>query len=238
MRKSIAIAAALVASAGATAVGASSVPTSYFGSDTLFVVTQDALTNASISSPSFYLAGGSGAGQGAMAAALLKTATQQTAPMSKMMTNGVCNALGGTNGNAATGANGIVIGMDGVDVLASVLSGGLSACTTAGSGAAQSGDGLVYSGSTGVFSGSTTNQNWKWALALLYGGLDLSTPSTLADCGSPAAQEPRQQLDQPVPDRRHLHDGRQDCQRRRLQRHHPQERGRRDEHAALARVPS
>jgi len=120
MKKSIAIAATLVVGASATTVGAYSVPTTYFGSDTLFVVTQDAISETPGLGASLvpnYLAGGSGAGQNTMAAATVAAALQQTAPMSKMMTNGVCNALGGLNGNLATNASGIVIGMDAVDLL-------------------------------------------------------------------------------------------------------------------------
>jgi hypothetical protein len=44
---------------------------------------------------------------------------QQTAPMSRMLDNGVCAFAGGRNGSTATNASGIVIGLDAVDVLAS-----------------------------------------------------------------------------------------------------------------------
>jgi cysteine-rich repeat protein len=196
MRKSIAIAATLVAGASATTVGAYTVPTTYFGSDTLFVVTQTSITDTpglGAGLAGNYLAGGSGAGQGAMAVSgAASTAGQLTAPMSKMMTNGVCNALTGTNGSAATNASGIVIGMDAVDLLSSVTSGGASSCNgTSGVNPPTSGvgQGSAYSGTAGVFTGSTTNQNWKWILALLYGGLDLSpgAPSS-PDCNSQARQ--------------------------------------------------
>jgi hypothetical protein len=189
MRKSIALATTVVIAAGATAAGATlTVPTKYFGSDTLLTVTQDAITNAGISSASNYLAGGSGAGQSAMAGTSLASSPQQTAPMSKMMTNGICTAFSGTSGSAATGANGVVIGMDAVDVLASVTSGGTTTCNGTDSNAEQSGTGLAYTGQTTIFTGTGT-QNWKWMLALLYGGLDLSKPAgTLPDCNSSARQ--------------------------------------------------
>src|SRR5580698_7195486 len=177
MKKSIAIAATLVAGASATTVGATSgIPAQYFGSDTLFVVTQDAITDTPTLGASFqanYLAGGSGAGQSAMATATAAAEVQQTAPMSKMLTNGVCNKLGGTNGSAATNASGIVIGMDAVDLLSSSVTGGAAAC----------------SGASGIFTGSNAGQNWKWVLALLYGGLDLSPGgSATPDCNSTARQ--------------------------------------------------
>ena len=191
-RKSIAIAATLVVGASATTVGAYSVPATYFGSDTLFVVTQDAIGETPGLGPSLeanYLAGGSGAGQNTMAAATVAAALQQTAPMSKMMTNGVCNALGGLNGNLATNASGIVIGMDAVDLLSAAAAGGSTSCNGANDTAAadNTGFGSAYSGTTGVFTGSNANKNWKWTLALLYGGLDLSPgASSSPDCNSTA----------------------------------------------------
>jgi cysteine-rich repeat protein len=186
MKKSIAIATALVVGASATVAGAITLPAKYYGSDTLFVVTQQAIGGTpglGASLEGNYLAGGSGAGQGAMGAASLSAALQQTAPMSKMITNGICGNLGGTNGSAATNASGIVIGMDGVDVLASVGSGASTTCNGTADGA---GTGLAFSGTTGVFASTTGVQNWKWVLALLYGGLDLSQPSVNPDCNSAA----------------------------------------------------
>ncbi|HZU85679.1 MAG TPA: hypothetical protein VE987_22285, partial [Polyangiaceae bacterium] len=58
-------------------------------------------------------------------------------------------------------------------------------------------DGLWSSGTpasgasaSAIFPGGAAAQNWKWALALLYGGLDLSSPggSTNPDCNSPQRQ--------------------------------------------------
>lgn len=191
MRKSIAIAATLMVAASATAAGAYSVPAKYFGSDTLQIVTFDSITNTpglGASLAADYLAGGSGAGQGAMGAASVAVAPQQTAPMSKMMTNGVCNVLGGNNGDGATNASGIVVGMDAVDILSSTATGGTTACNgDAGPGGDLTGFGTAYSGST-VFANGNTGQNWKWVLALLYGGLDLSNPTANPDCNSTARQ--------------------------------------------------
>jgi len=201
MNNSIAIAPCPVVGAGVPAAGALTVPSKYYGSDTLENVTKDAITNATglgSGQASNYLAGGSGAGQGAMAASSLTAATQQTAPMSKMMTNGVCNKLGGTNGSAATNANGIVIGMDAVDILASstipaITNGGQAVCSDSSIADqnAQEPNGLAYSGSTAAgvpFANAAGNtQNWKWTLALVYGGLDLSAPAgTLPNCAGTA----------------------------------------------------
>src|SRR5580704_10152799 len=219
MRKSIAIATALVVGGSAAAAGAGTlqVPPKWYGSDTMQVVTWDALGQGDENSTGIhgdtniqgeatgtqvgqYLAGGSGAGQGAMATAVSANATQQAAPMSKMMTNGVCgtsttSVLGVANGTSAENASGIVVAMDAVSIFSSTTSGGASTCNTANSDAKTT-DGLWATGGTGsptgVFSGSTTNQNWKWVLALLYGGLDLSagppSSSNEPNCNSTARQ--------------------------------------------------
>jgi hypothetical protein len=186
MRKSIAVATILVVGGGASAAGAITLPAKYYGSDSLFDVTQQAIGSTpglGVSLEANYLAGGSGAGQSAMGAASAAAALQQTAPMTKMLTNGICNNLGGTNGSAAVNASGIVIGLDSVDVVASINSGSSTACNGTSDNSAT---GLAYSGTTSVFGGTTTAQNWKWVLALLYGGLDLSQPSVNPDCNSTA----------------------------------------------------
>jgi hypothetical protein len=106
----------------------------------------------------------------------------------------VCT-VGGFNGQtvkgaADTSASGIVIGLDGVDLFASTSTGASPACQ--GPDDTQANDnkgfGLVVSGTTGVFANGNSAQNWKWALALVYGGLDLSAPSVIAACDSPARQ--------------------------------------------------
>jgi cysteine-rich repeat protein len=204
MRTALGFAAALVVGGGAVAAGATglTVPSKWYGSDTLQVITWDVLggntgitagdTNLASGQSVQYLAGGSGAGQAAMAgSAAASAAPQQTAPMSKMMTNGICGTssasiFGTSNGTSAQNASGIVIGMDAVSVYSSVTSGTASSCSTP-SGNTPTTDGLVANGSsTTVFSGGVTGQNWKWALALLYGGLDLSNPTNVADCNSAA----------------------------------------------------
>jgi hypothetical protein len=183
MKKSITVAAMLMVGAAATGASAAlTVP--YQGSDTLFNVTRTAITNIGTIGPaSTYVGGGSGNGQSAMAQAAVATATQQTAPMSRMINNSaaVCAFNGGTAGSADTSASGIVIGLDAVDVLSNNLSG---AQTGAGS-CNGTGGGLAASGTSGVF--GTGTQNWKWILALVYGGKDLSSGG-VTDCNSTARQ--------------------------------------------------
>jgi hypothetical protein len=210
MRTAIAMAAAMAVGGTTAAAGATGllVPAKWYGSDTCQVITWDMLggqligytgagdTDLASGQSAQYLAGGSGAGQAAMASSVaLSAATEQAAPMSKLMTNGICGTssapiLGIQNGTSAQNASGIVIAMDAVSLYASVTSGASTACTTPGSaGDGQTTDGLVSSGSsTSVFPGGTTGQNWKWALALLYGGYDLSQPTVLPDCNSTQRQ--------------------------------------------------
>jgi hypothetical protein len=184
MKKSITFAALLLVGAGATGASAA-LPNPYQGSDTLFNVTRQAIaavrgsTDPTIGPDAAYIGGGSGNGQSAMAAA---TPTQQTAPMSRMMNNGnsLCNFGGGTAGSNDGNADGIVIGLDAVAVLSNSQTG---AQTTAACNAA--GNGLAASGTTGVFTGAST-QNWKFILALVYGGKDLSNAAAAVDCGSTA----------------------------------------------------
>jgi hypothetical protein len=177
MKKSILIATFLVVGAGASSASALVAP--YQGSDTLFNVTTQAIAAAALSPSNAYVGGGSGNGQSAMASKL-----QVTAPMSRMINNGggACSYNSGTNGSADTNAAGIVVGLDAVDILSSTGAGAAAACNGT---ADNSGTGLAYSGTTGVFNGSNANQTWKWVLALIYGGKDLS-PGGVTDCNSAA----------------------------------------------------
>jgi cysteine-rich repeat protein len=178
------IAAMLVTGVAATSY---TLPAPYFGEDDLYRVTQTAIANTPGLGPGLggnYEGLGGGTGQNGMI-----SGTQQLAPMSKMMTGAVCSALGGSHGSHATNASGIVVGMDAIDVLSAAISGGSAACNGPTDTADSDGKGFgaTYSGTNGVFFGANPQQNWKWTLALLYGGLDLSpsAPST-PDCNSPA----------------------------------------------------
>ena len=83
MKKSIATATFLVI--GAAATGVAALPNPYQGSDTLFNVTTQAIAAAGLTPTGAYVGGGSGNGATAMSNASLAAATQQTAPMSRMM---------------------------------------------------------------------------------------------------------------------------------------------------------
>jgi hypothetical protein len=190
MKTTIAIASLLWIAAAAT--GAAALPDPYFGGDTALVsaIVQAVAPPLNGEAPQFYysLGGGSAAGQTAMGArTAFSAAFQQTAQMTHMMNGGVCTANGGALGEFATGASGVVVGLDAVDVFSSTLSG--AQATAACNGAAdETGSGLAYSGTTGVFAGSNAGQTWKWVLALVYGGVDRSAGgvNATADCGSTA----------------------------------------------------
>jgi hypothetical protein len=210
MKTSISIASLVVV--GSSAAGASALPNPYFGSDTLFNVTRTAITNEEAAAAPFginigastnYVGGGSGGGASAMAkGATNANAAQQTAPMSRMIkTDGnTCTFNGGTKGSADTNASGIVIGLDAVSVLSSNNAGGQFTGTTTSTTCNGNGGGEAKSGSpAGIFQNGTTGngganavETWKWALALIYGGLDLSTckangtSCSAQDCNSAA----------------------------------------------------
>jgi hypothetical protein len=173
MKTSIAVATLLLVGAGAT--GAAALPNPYQGSDTLFNVTTQAIAAAGLTPSTAYVGGGSGNGQSAMDAK-----TQQTSPMSRMINNGggICTFNGGAAGSADTSASTVVIGLDAVDVLASTTSGASTACNGT---ADNTGTGLAFSGSA-VF--ADPNQTWKYVLALVYGGKDITTG--VVDCNQTA----------------------------------------------------
>jgi|CZKU01.1.fsa_nt_gi ABC-type phosphate transport system substrate-binding protein len=116
MKRSLIVATFLVASGGAVAVGANSA-SGMRGSDTLFDITSQMFKSCpGIASTSLYQGGGSGTGQSAMVAG-----TQQVSPMSRFMNNGasICTADGGGGVLAVTSAEGLVIGLDGVQIVGS-----------------------------------------------------------------------------------------------------------------------
>jgi len=180
MRKTIMVTAFVVTGAGAAGASAA-LPSQYQGSDTEFDLTTAAIAAAGLTPTNAYIGGGSG---NAAAAMTNSPPTQYTGPMSRMMKSEahICNFNGGTNGSTATGAESIVLGLDAVVVNSAASAGSQTTCNGS---ADNTGTGLAYSGTTGVFAGSTSGQNWKWVLALAYGGLDLSVGGA-ANCASTA----------------------------------------------------
>jgi hypothetical protein len=199
MRKTIATASFLVVGSGA--VGTAAIVSPYQGSNTEFQVTVAAITAAGLAPASAYVGGASAAAAAAMTGSVspypAASAKQQTGPMDRMLANEahVCSTNpngsppdftsfnNGTNGSRDTSASGIVLGLDFVGIWSGDSAGGAPACNGT---ADNTGTGLAYSGtSSTIFSGGGT-QNWKWILALLYGGKDYSNPGAPVDCGSNA----------------------------------------------------
>jgi hypothetical protein len=181
-----------MAGAGATAVGADTLPNPWFGSDTVGDLVKHAISvdgNLGAALSVDYVPGGSTAGQAFMLANGASGPTQQATPMSKMMTSSanLCGTAG-TSGSGAVNASGIVIGLDAVDILSGTASGsnaGVCASASPANGGAHidNNTGLAANNSTiwgAGGSASNSVQNWKWVLALVYGGLDYSTGIT--DC--------------------------------------------------------
>jgi hypothetical protein len=202
MRKTIAATTGLVVGAGVTGIGALTLPNPMYGSDAPFVLTRNVIFQTpglGIGLSTNYAAGGSGAGQGAMAVAAQSSAKQNLAPMSRMINSEACGAFGGTNGSGLTAATGVVIGLDAVDIYGAVAAidtptngGAVPVGGTLNGTADNSGTGMVYGGSPVAFANGNTHQTWKWVLALLYGGVDLSQPvngSFAPDCNSTARRQ-------------------------------------------------
>jgi hypothetical protein len=188
MRISIAIATFLVVGAGAAGVAA--ITSGYQGSDALLTVSQSAFTSLGFPA-SNYIGGGAANGIAAEIGTTtpfpVASASQQTTPSTRLTKSSdanLCSFNNATKGAGLTSSSNVVIGLDAVDVFSSITSGGSSSCNGT---ADNTGTGLAYSGTTGVFTGSNATQNWKWILALIYGGRDLSPGgSTTADCTSAA----------------------------------------------------
>src|SRR5258708_22745670 len=179
MRTKIVGATVLMVGVGITATVGAGSNIALQGSDTLEQVTKDVLaqcpgaTGAGIT----YVGGGSTTGENAMTAA---TPTQAVAPMSRFLnpTAGVC-AKGAT-------AEGIVIGLDGIAIVASALAGnncgGGLAFSASHSFAVTDSTGNPVLNCPGCDAGTNTYHltDWKDVLSLIYGGKP-HAPAT-ADC--------------------------------------------------------
>jgi hypothetical protein len=198
MRNSLFAATLFIFGAGVVRAGATFATQTYVGSDTLYDLTNAAISanpigttgvnGSGLGNSGDYGGGGSGAGESAMAAA---SPTQWTSPMTAMMSTPTCSSLVGPSH-----ASGIVIGLDAVDVYSSVFSGATAGCSTQ-STAGNNGLGLAYNTTLSYTDNqgnakTVTFKNWTDVLALLYGGLDKSlttgsgaTQQGYSDCNSP-----------------------------------------------------
>lgn len=161
MRKTIALATFAALTAGAVGVGAVDNLPAMVGSDTLKQVTIDVIgtCNAAVQAQIVYAGTGSGAGQNA-----LLGGTQGIAPMSRALNSGICS-----NGNRGN-SEGLVIGLDGVDVVGD----GGKVCA-----------GVTHTGANGV----ATNE-WRSTLRMIYAGMGPSGSDILTrDCNQQARKD-------------------------------------------------
>jgi hypothetical protein len=186
-------AAFLLFGGGAAAVGALD-NMALKGSDTLEKVTTDVLAAcpAATAAGTSYLGTGSTAGENAMTAG-----TQTVAPMSRFLnpTVGVCNgAPSGTPGFVAGAggvtAEGLVIGLDGVSIVAGAANatacGGALAYTTAHSFPVTDSTGAAVMNCSGCDPGTNTYHltDWKDVLAIVYAGKTHAMTGTTRDCAN------------------------------------------------------
>lgn len=157
MRKTIALATFAALTAGAVGVGAVDNLPAMVGSDTLKQVTIDVIgtCNATVQAQIVYAGTGSGAGQNAMLGG-----SQGIAPMSRAMNSGICGNANRTN------AEGLVIALDGVDIVGDQN----AVCA-----------GVTFSGG----GPGNVNNDWRSVLRIVYAGMGPSGSDILTrDCNS------------------------------------------------------
>ncbi len=176
---------------GAAAVGALD-NLALKGSDTLEHITADVLAACpgATAAGTSYVGTGSTAGENAMSAG-----TQTVAPMSRFLnpTAGVCNgppsgSVGFVAGAGGVTAEGLVIGLDGLSIVAgqanAAACGGGLAFSAAKSFAVTTAAGAAVIDCSGCDAGTNTYhlQTWKDVLALVYAGKTHAMTGTTRDC--------------------------------------------------------
>ncbi|MBV9948777.1 MAG: hypothetical protein JOZ69_18155 [Myxococcales bacterium] len=204
MKKSLIGATILVASGGAVGVSAGSV-NHLKGSDTLFDLTQAVFNNCpGVAAGEVYDGTGSGNGQGAMV-----KGTQTVAPMSRFLNGGaMCTTAKLADGGALapSTANGMVIGLDGVEIVGSKATLGDGgplpdgAATVACNGddntqcvsptdvpSFEATTGASYNTTITTSAGTYTFTGWRDVLRVLLAGFDHNAGNSFAnrDCASP-----------------------------------------------------
>lgn len=150
------------------------------GSDTLEDVTKDAISAAGLTAAITYLGGGSGAGEAAMVGG-----TQHVAPMSREIGAALCTAA----------SQQLLIGLDGIAVVAGSQTGGDSLSATAST--ADDCSDTISGGATLTVAGCTANDGcatagqytfstWKDVLALIYGGQNHNSGGAVNTAGGVA----------------------------------------------------
>ena len=168
MRSTLAMATFAALAASAAGVSALDANPHMFGSDTLKKLTTKILVQCGANCAGLVYDGtGSGAGQTA-----LLGAAQSVAPMSRALNSGICADPGRTT------AEGIVLALDGVNIVGDNGNAGSVACN--------GNPGTSFDSTTGLsFTGGTT---WRDQLRLVYAGMPAgtSTDPLARDCNSAA----------------------------------------------------
>jgi ABC-type phosphate transport system substrate-binding protein len=137
------------------------------GSDTLKNLTQQVLNNCTalqtLSNPIKYDGTGSGAGENALK--VIAGGTQLIAPMSRALGSGICT--GGPTAAQRAGAEGMIVALDGLAIVANTANAGV--------------EGIDYPGNAQ----DPANQ-WRTVLRLVYTGMDVGIGNNvfLRDCNS------------------------------------------------------
>jgi hypothetical protein len=193
MDRSLIVATFLMAGGGAVAVGANGA-FAMKGSDTLFDFTSQMFVSCpGIAAVSLYQGGGSATGQAAMV-----RGAQQVAPMSRFMDSSASICTTGPDGGVTVAtAEGLVIGLDGIEVLGATRTletndGGVAATCHQGINPQCDPAGLPGRGSAAIdttVNGYTFN-GWRDVLRVLLAGFDHTNTGTNAaawaarDCNS------------------------------------------------------
>ena len=177
-----------------TGLGTAQAQISLKGSDTLELVTKDAIAVCGLGTRITYLGGGSGTGQAAMV-----SGTQQIAPMSRELNGTACTATAGQ----------LLTGLDGISIIASNQVFGDSVDQTPDtedncSDSINGGQALPVTGCTAA-DGCTTPgtyvfTDWKDVLAMIYGGQNHVTTQgqLLGHCSTTTATICSQDTDCPT----------------------------------------
>ena len=176
MRISFAIAAAVAAGGGAASAAAATLP-QFLGSDSLFPVTVAAIAACPGAAGLVFLGTGSGNGENAMV-----HGTQAINPSTASLSANVCTVAGGAAELQAS--QGLVVGLDGLSILASNANTGAVACNGANNTTcAPEAAGLAFSTAVSTTSHlhptyTYTFGSWKDVLLVLYTGQSNASQNT------------------------------------------------------------
>ena len=194
MRTSIVVSTFLLVGAGAVSASALNATGDMKGSDTIFEVTTSLIAHCPGATGNInYQGGGSGTAETQMKAG---AATQQIGPMSKFVSTCSGSGTGLPTGWTPAGTeSGIVIGLDGVDIVANKVAGGATGAGTCNPNANCANDATAGLAQTGKVidygTGTYTISSWSDVLAVLFAGMDHTATAQSTANGSQAVYAAR-----------------------------------------------